>query len=102
MIHGIGQKLAGSFDSLNFVYAVNQLRTNCTKLSTSSLAPLLEQKRAQFIPVRWRTDLEFNDDDDDLDQNEELGERNRFNLEDIEIDSVPFLRQLAREVSISL
>lgn len=103
VIHGIGQKvrslkghvaaglelmrclfaqLAGTYKSLSFVHAVNDLRTNCTTLSTSSaIAPLIHSKRAQFIPVQWRTDLEFEDEVDGADQEDEsLG--NRFNLEE--------------------
>lgn len=75
-------QLAGTYKSLSFVHAVNDLRTNCTTLSTSSIAPLIHSKRAQFIPVQWRTDLEFEDElDSGADQEDEsLG--NRFNLEE--------------------
>lgn len=87
-------QLAGSYDSLNFVYAVNELRTACTKLSLSpTLAPLINSKRAQFIPVRWRTDLEF-DGKEEEEEDEEENLDNRFGLEDIEIDSVPILRKV--------
>ncbi|KAL8292387.1 hypothetical protein RQP46_000999 [Phenoliferia psychrophenolica] len=94
VVHGIGQKLAGTYESFNFVHAVNSLRTACTTQSTSpSLAPLIHSRRAQFIPVRWRSsDLEFDDRENDTDE-ENLN--NRFSLDDIEIKhSVPFLRQV--------
>ncbi|KAK4702406.1 hypothetical protein P7C70_g3817, partial [Phenoliferia sp. Uapishka_3] len=98
VVHGIGQKLAGTYESFNFVrevHAVNSLRTNCTTQSTSpSLAPLIHSRRAQFIPVKWRTDLNF----DEIDESEDTADENldnRFSLDDIEIkESVPLLRQM--------
>ncbi|KAM0791761.1 hypothetical protein ACM66B_004026 [Microbotryomycetes sp. NB124-2] len=95
VIHGIGQKLAGHYESFNFVHAVNQLRNACTNLSTSAaLSPLLQSKRAQFIPVLWRTDLEFDSDVDEKDSEDEHL-RNRYTLSDIEIKgAIPFLRQI--------
>ncbi|KAK4050662.1 hypothetical protein OIV83_003388 [Microbotryomycetes sp. JL201] len=95
VVHGIGQKLAGHYESFNFVHAVNQLRNACTALSTSStLAPLLHSKRAQFIPLLWRTDLEFDNEVDEKDSEDEHL-RNSFTLSDIEIKgAIPFLRQI--------
>ncbi|KAK4055033.1 hypothetical protein OIO90_003374 [Microbotryomycetes sp. JL221] len=103
VIHGIGQKLAGQYESFNFVHAVNQLRSACTTLSTSStLAPLLHSKRAQFIPLLWRADLEFDDESDDEDDEDEHL-HNRFSIEDVEIKgSIPFLRTIARDLVLDV
>ncbi|KAM0752102.1 hypothetical protein T439DRAFT_354980 [Meredithblackwellia eburnea MCA 4105] len=96
VVHGIGQQLSTTYESFNFVHAVNSLRTACTTQSISpSIAPLIKSKRAQMIPVRWRTDLDFESVvDEDADHEEEVL-TNRFSLDDVEVkDSVPFLRQI--------
>ncbi|SGZ01215.1 BQ5605_C033g11133 [Microbotryum silenes-dioicae] len=94
--HGIGQKLAGKYESFSFVHACNHFRTACTNLSASNLlAPLLSKKRAQFIPLLWRTDLSFDDDAEDLGDSADEHLRNQFSLDDIEIKgSIPLLRQV--------
>lgn len=96
VMHGIGQKLASNYESFNFVHAVNQMRKACTTLSTSpQLSPLLHSKRAQFIPVLWRADLQFEDDVDDTRDSADEHLRNRYTLDDIEIKGkIPFLRQV--------
>lgn len=54
-------------------------------------------KRAQFIPIRWRADLEFDPFEDDED------EANRFTIEDIEIGgSVPLLRQVISGLALDV
>ncbi|BGP17562.1 hypothetical protein JCM10213v2_005595 [Rhodosporidiobolus nylandii] len=95
IVHGVGQQLASSYDSFAFVHAANAFRSACTSLSTSeTLSPLLRQRRAQFIPVLWRTDLDF-DEVDDEDQTADEHLSNHFSLRDIEVqNSVPFLRQV--------
>ncbi|GAA6010035.1 hypothetical protein JCM10207_007528 [Rhodosporidiobolus poonsookiae] len=95
IVHGIGQQLATSYDSFAFTHAANAFRSVCTSLSTSdTLSPLLKGKRAQVIPVLWRSDLDF----DQLDDSEETADEmldNRFGLSDIEVQgSVPILRQI--------
>ncbi|KNZ50774.1 uncharacterized protein VP01_4247g3, partial [Puccinia sorghi] len=51
VIHGIGQKLAQSYDSFDFVHACNQLRVECHKASTTDgkMKHFLQNKRVQFI-----------------------------------------------------
>ncbi|GAA5839354.1 hypothetical protein JCM9279_005915 [Rhodotorula babjevae] len=95
VIHGIGQHLAKEYDSFSFVHAVNAFRSSCTTLSQSdTLSPVLSGKRAQFCPVLWRGDLNFDEVDDSQDSvDEHLA--NNFTLSDIEVKgSVPFLRQV--------
>ncbi|GAA5875342.1 hypothetical protein JCM8547_003209 [Rhodosporidiobolus lusitaniae] len=103
IVHGIGQKLSSSFESFGFVYAANAFRSACTSLSTSeTLSPLLKGKRAQVIPVLWRTDLDF----DELEDDEETADEhlaNHFSLKDIEIPgSVPFLRQVVSDLVLDV
>ncbi|GAA5980777.1 hypothetical protein JCM11641_002647 [Rhodosporidiobolus odoratus] len=95
IVHGVGQQLASSYDSFAFVHAANAFRSACTSLSTSdTLSPLLKGKRAQFIPVLWRADLDF-DEVDDADETADEHLANHFSLKDIEVqNSVPFLRQV--------
>ncbi|GAA5973441.1 hypothetical protein JCM21900_006344, partial [Sporobolomyces salmonicolor] len=94
VIHGIGQQLARTYESFNFTLAVNQFRSACTTLSTSpALSPLLNGKRAQFIPVLWRAELDFDAVDDSADSADEHLV-NRFSVQDIEIPGVPFVRQI--------
>lgn len=92
----VSRPVAEHLCAITQVHAVNSLRTACTTQSTApSLAPLIHSKRAQFIPVRWRADLNFDDVDESADSAEENLD-NRFTLDDIEIkESVPFLRQVS-------
>ncbi|KAI9618411.1 hypothetical protein KEM48_006735 [Puccinia striiformis f. sp. tritici PST-130] len=51
VIHGIGQKLAQSYDSFDFVHACNQLRLECHKATTTDpkMKDFVQNKRVQFI-----------------------------------------------------
>lgn len=98
IVHGIGQQLASTHEGFSFVHAVNRFRAISTDLSTSSsstLTPLLGRKRAQFIPVMWRTDLDFDEPASDRDDTAEERLENSFSLRDIEVQgSIPLLRQV--------
>ncbi|MBW0493310.1 hypothetical protein O181_033025 [Austropuccinia psidii MF-1] len=101
VIHGIGQKLAQSYDSFDFVHACNQLRVECHKAtkSDSKVQLLVQDQRVQFIPIRWRHSLNFEMDDVDNESinTDQLTEppQNKFTMHDIQIpDSIQFVREI--------
>ncbi|PLW18710.1 hypothetical protein PCANC_12547 [Puccinia coronata f. sp. avenae] len=102
VIHGIGQKLAQSYDSFDFVHACNQLRVECHKASTTDrkMKNFLQTKRAQFIPIRWRHSLDFEmegfaDGSCEEDMDEDKRTKNTFSMKDIQIpDSIQFVREV--------
>lgn len=76
-IHGIGQKLADTYDRVrisqialqrycplilsqfSFVHAVNELRTHAARHSSDpAFSDVIKGKRLQFLPVRWRSQLQ--------------------------------------------
>ncbi|OAV97131.1 hypothetical protein PTTG_05759 [Puccinia triticina 1-1 BBBD Race 1] len=113
VIHGIGQKLAQSYDSFDFVHACNQLRVECHKASTTDqkMKNFLQNRRVQFIPIRWRHSLDFEmegftDQEDVSSENEtEEGRRikNTFAMKDIQIpDSIPFVREVVTSLVLDV
>ncbi|KAG0145235.1 hypothetical protein CROQUDRAFT_46096 [Cronartium quercuum f. sp. fusiforme G11] len=108
VIHGIGQKLAQSYETFDFVHACNQLRLECNKVVQSDprMVKLLKKRRIQFIPIRWRHSLNFemegfddNDDSDDRSGDEESddneGGTNKFTMKDIQVKgSINFVREI--------
>ncbi|KAH9464167.1 hypothetical protein Pst134EB_003702 [Puccinia striiformis f. sp. tritici] len=100
VIHGIGQKLAQSYDSFDFVHACNQLRLECHKATTTDpkMKDFVQNKRVQFIPIRWRHSLNFEMEGftDQLEGTTEDGQqKNRFSMKDIQIpDSIQFVREV--------
>lgn len=101
VIHGIGQKLAQSYDSFDFVHACNQLRVECHKASIDpKMGHFLQNRRVQFIPIRWRHSLNFemegfDEQGEAQDVNDEKADNNAFTMKDIQIpDSIPFVREI--------
>ncbi|CEH15863.1 Phosphatidic acid-preferring phospholipase A1, contains DDHD domain [Ceraceosorus bombacis] len=113
--HGIGQKLAEEWKSLDFALAVSSMRTLMSRRAASKppsdvggggLPGLIGGRRVQFIPVMWRSALddfqpprqEEGDEDEHLD--------NQFGLEQIfgsnEKDSIPFVKTLISGVALDI
>ncbi|KAA1134164.1 hypothetical protein PGTUg99_030663 [Puccinia graminis f. sp. tritici] len=114
VIHGIGQKLAKSYDSFDFVHACNQLRVECHKASTTDpkMKNFLQNRRVQFIPIRWRHSLDFEmegftEQGDGRSSETEIEEgkqtKNRFAMKDIQIpDSIPFVREVVTSLVLDV
>lgn len=105
--HGIGQKLAEEWKSLDFTLAVSSLRALAHKrqahappvdVGGGGMPALSKGRRVQFIPVLWRATLQDLEDfdppntDKEASPEEHLG--NRFSIDDIFSDTIPLIRQL--------
>jgi hypothetical protein len=80
-------QLATTYDSFNIVHAINQLRKLCNQQSKDpAVKGVIGNKRLQFIPLQWRSSLQFDEmtDDDDLGQEAQLD--NRFTINDIQVE----------------
>lgn len=102
VIHGIGQKLAVTYDSFNIVHAINQLRKQCNKkVRDPAISQLAGNKRLQFIPLQWRSSLQF--DEMEEKENQDSTFDNTFTLEDVQVQgSIPFVRTLVSGVGMDL
>ncbi|KAK9899575.1 hypothetical protein P389DRAFT_164561 [Cystobasidium minutum MCA 4210] len=102
VVHGIGQKLAVTYDSFNIVHAINQLRKLCNKKGRDpAVSQLTGNKRIQFIPLQWRSSLQF----DEMEEKEESDSAfdNTFTLDDVQVQgSIPFVRTLVSGVGMDL
>lgn len=102
IIHGIGQKLAVTYDSFNIVHAINQLRKLCNKKGRDpAVSQLIGNKRLQFIPLQWRSSLQFDEMEEKEGQDPAFD--NTFSLDDIQVQgSIPFVRTLVSGVGMDL
>lgn len=102
--HGIGQKLAEEWKSLDFTLAVSSLRALAHKRQGSAppsdvggggLPALSKGRRVQFLPVLWRATLQ-DFEPPTLDENAKPEEHldNHFSIDDIFSDTIPLIRQL--------
>lgn len=102
--HGIGQKLAEEWKSLDFTLAVSSLRALAHKrrsmaapsdVGGGGMAALSRGRRVQFIPVLWRAtlnDFEPTASDEEAKKEEHLN--NKFSIDDIFSDTIPLIKQL--------
>ncbi|KZT35133.1 hypothetical protein SISSUDRAFT_1064729 [Sistotremastrum suecicum HHB10207 ss-3] len=96
IIHGIGQGMAASYEAFNFLYATNQFRRVARKQATDpALASIMRNRRVQFLPVQWRTNLQLSlDEENERRERENEGLDNRFTLGDITLNNkIPHHRQ---------
>ncbi|KAG9293859.1 hypothetical protein G9A89_019197 [Geosiphon pyriformis] len=123
VIHGIGQKLCETMESINFVHDVNVLRrTIKTMYSTNPPPELLSrtdtsssQKRnstpleklprsngIQVLPIQWRQEIKFGMANADQDTQTDLGlqesEEGQTTLLEITLEGVPTLRMMISDV----
>lgn len=102
--HGIGQRLAEEWKSMDFTLAVSSLRTLAHKRQAKAslsdvggggMPALSKGHRVQFIPVLWRATLQDFEPPatDDAAAEEHLN--NRFDIDEIlSSDTIPLVRQL--------
>ncbi|MCO5573431.1 hypothetical protein L7F22_027202 [Adiantum nelumboides] len=97
-IHGIGQKLTDDFDAIDFVYDIERLRNLTKRLSNDKAVQRISHgKRAQFLPICWRKELSF-DDQEALDGND-----NVYGLRDVSNDAtIPMVRNIISKVILDV
>ncbi|KAI5122806.1 hypothetical protein M0805_000148 [Coniferiporia weirii] len=102
IIHGIGQGLATQYEGYNFIYAANLFRRIAKKQSTSpALSSVIRNRRVQFLPVQWRTNLRLGIAEEK--RREDVGLDNEFTLNDITVkNTVPYVRELMNNVLIDI
>lgn len=98
VIHGIGQKLTEDFDAIDFVYDVERFRNLSKKIaSDKAIRRISRGKRAQFLPICWRKDLNF-DDSETL-----KGCDNVYGLRDVSNNaSIPLVRNVISKVILDV
>lgn len=97
-IHGIGQKMVEEWDAIDFVYDVEKLRNLSKKVAgNSSMRKVARGKRAQYLPISWRKDLNF-----DAEEARE-GNDNTYTLNDITNHaSIPIVRNVISKVILDV
>lgn len=96
VIHGIGQGLTDTFESLDFTYDVQKIRKLSAKVAQEpTIRKLGKGRRVQYIPVCWRRDLDLTHESEEND--------NHFGLEDVTNDAtIPFVRNLVSKVILDV
>lgn len=102
--HGIGQKIAEEWKSLDFTLAVTNLRNLTRKraglappsdVGGKGLSELTKGRRVQMLPVMWRATLEdFEPTARDGDAHPDEHLDNNFTIDDIFSDTMPIIKQL--------
>lgn len=97
-IHGIGQKLTDDFDAIDFVYDIERLRNLTKKCANDpTIRRISRGKRAQFLPICWRKELSF-DDQEALNGND-----NVYGLKDVSNDAtIPMVRTIISKVILDV
>lgn len=98
IIHGIGQKMVEEWASLDFELDVERFRNVSKKVaSTRALKKVSRGKRAQYLPICWRKEINF-------DQTEvPEGNDNVYTLEDVSNGaSIPLVRNVISKVIVDV
>lgn len=97
-IHGIGQAMAEEWDAIDFVYDVEKLRNLSKKIAgEAAMRKVSRGKRAQFLPISWRKDLSFDEDE------AREGTDNVYTLQDITNEaSIPVVRNIISKVILDV
>lgn len=96
VIHGIGQGLRDTFESLDFTWDVQKIR-NLSRATAQDegIKMLSKGRRVQYIPICWRRDLDFNYKSEEND--------NHFGLADVTNDAtIPFVRNVVSKVILDV
>ena len=97
-IHGIGQKMVEEWDAIDFVYDVEKLRNLSKKVAGNApIQQVSRGKRAQFLPICWRRDISF-DDEEAKDGNDNI-----YTLRDVSNEaSIPIVRNVISKVILDV
>ncbi|CAO1638617.1 unnamed protein product [Sympodiomycopsis kandeliae] len=96
VIHGIGQGLRDTFESLDFTWDVQKIR-NLSRATAKDegIQRLSRGRRVQYLPICWRRDLDFNYTSEEND--------NQFGLSDVTNDAtIPFVRNIVSKVILDV
>ena len=104
IIHGIGQKLGSSIESMNFASDVGLLRNTLRDCTDQVKAPLPDSESQkipskggiQVLPIQWRNRLSFGV------SRSELGDADVLVMEDIALDGIPGIRTLVSDVILDV
>lgn len=96
VIHGIGQGIVDSYESLDFTYDVQKLRsTSKERAKDVGIRKLARGRRVQYIPICWRKGLKF--------EHKSEGNDNHFGLADVTNDAtIPFIRNIVSKVILDV
>lgn len=98
IVHGIGQKLTEDFDAIDFVYDVERFRNlSKTVAGNKAMRRVSRGKRAQFLPICWRKELNFDDSE------AAHGCDNVYGLKDVSNNaSIPLVRNVISKVILDV
>lgn len=96
VIHGIGQGLRDTFESLDFTYDVQKIRNlSRERCQDPAIRKLSRGRRVQYLPICWRRNLSFDYFPEEND--------NHFRLRDVTNDAtIPFVRNVVSKVILDV
>lgn len=104
-VHGIGQTLSASYQSVNFIHTINILRKNMKSVfnNNKNIQKLIDNKQLniQVLPISWRNKVDFSTEKSISDLNDK-GEERLPSLMDLTIDEMKPLRNLLGSVLLDI